>query len=73
MTGILFIPVFLRVFAGVFGACMSGDLAGVKEILPYVPEAVNELMNEEGDNLLMWYVPSASILYNAVLMYTCLC
>ena len=42
------------VFVGVFSACKNGDLAGVKEILPYVPEAVNELMNEEGDNLLMW-------------------
>ena len=43
---------------------MNGDLAGVKEILPYVPEAINELMNEEGDNLLMWYVLSA-LVYNA--------
>ena len=45
-------------FVGVFTACKTGDLTGVKNVLPYVPEAINEIMNENGDNLLMWYVHS---------------
>ena len=36
--------------------CKSGDLEGLKNLLPYVPEAINEIMNENGDNLLMWCV-----------------
>ena len=41
-------------FAGVFSACKEGNLTELKNILPYVPEAINEVVNEEGDNLLMW-------------------
>ena len=39
-----------------FSACKSGDLEGLKNLLPYVPEAINEIMDENGDNLLMWCV-----------------
>jgi hypothetical protein len=41
-------------FVGIFSACKDGNLTEVKNILPHVPDAVNEIMNEEGDNLLMW-------------------
>ena len=36
-----------------YAACQSGGLETIKELLPHVPEAVNEFLMEE-KNLLMW-------------------
>lgn len=62
------------VFVGVFSACKKGDLEELKNVLPYVPEAINEIMNEDGDNLLMWYVQYVTcvcVCEGSLCMYEC--